>query len=97
MPSRTPVVVLPTAVGAAAGAMPVRTSLPVHGLDLKEHLTAIERDLIRQALDECDWVVAHAAKRLAMGRTTLVEKMRKLELARDDEDPGLVVAPTSGL
>ena len=57
--------------------------LPRAGLDLKEHLTVIERDLIQQALDETDWVVAHAAKRLCMGRTTLVEKMRKFELARE--------------
>ena len=57
--------------------------LPRAGLDLKEHLTVIERDLIQQALDDTDWVVAHAAKRLCMGRTTLVEKMRKFDLARE--------------
>ena len=49
------------------------------------HLTVIERQLIRQALDDCDWVVAHAAKKLAMGRTTLVEKMRKFDLNRDEK------------
>jgi sigma-54 specific flagellar transcriptional regulator A len=59
--------------------------LPQAGLDLKEHLTAIERDLIQQALDETDWIVAHAAKRLCMGRTTLVEKMRKFDLAREGQ------------
>ncbi|MGE0484869.1 MAG: sigma-54 dependent transcriptional regulator [Gammaproteobacteria bacterium] len=59
--------------------------LPQTGLDLKEHLTGIERDLIRQALDDTDWVVAHAAKKLAMGRTTLVEKMRKFDLNRDNQ------------
>ena len=57
--------------------------LPRAGLDLKEHLTVIERDLITQALEETDWVVAHAAKRLCMGRTTLVEKMRKFDLMRE--------------
>ena len=41
-----------------------------------------------QALEEESWVVAHAAKRLQMGRTTLVEKMRKLGLARQDEATG---------
>lgn len=63
--------------------------LPRVGLDLKEHLTQIETNLIRQALDDSNWVVAHAAKRLQMGRTTLVEKMRKLGLERQDEVSGL--------
>ena len=57
--------------------------LPRAGIDLKEHLTVIERDLILQALEETDWVVAHAAKKLCMGRTTLVEKMRKFDLVRE--------------
>lgn len=63
--------------------------LPRVGLDLKEHLTQIESNLIRQALEDSNWVVAHAAKRLQMGRTTLVEKMRKLGLHRQDEVSGL--------
>lgn len=62
--------------------------LPRSGLDLKEHLTQIETTLIMQALEEESWVVAHAAKRLQMGRTTLVEKMRKLGLGRQDEMTG---------
>ncbi len=56
--------------------------LPASGIDLKEHLSSLEFSLIRQALDDADWVVAHAARRLNMGRTTLVEKMRKYELQR---------------
>jgi len=71
------------------GTDPNLTSLPRVGLDLKEHLTQIETNLIRQALDDSNWVVAHAAKRLQMGRTTLVEKMRKLGLQRQDEVSGL--------
>jgi sigma-54 dependent transcriptional regulator, flagellar regulatory protein len=54
--------------------------LPEQGIDLKEYLTVLESDLIRQALDECNGVVAHAAKRLNMRRTTLVEKLRKYDL-----------------
>jgi sigma-54 specific flagellar transcriptional regulator A len=73
----------------AAGADPTMVSLPRVGLDLKEHMTQIESNLIRQALDDSNWVVAHAAKRLQMGRTTLVEKMRKLRLQRQDEVSGL--------
>ncbi len=56
--------------------------LPEEGIDLKEYLNTMELDLIRQALDECNGVVAHAAKRLNMRRTTLVEKLRKLDLQR---------------
>jgi sigma-54 specific flagellar transcriptional regulator A len=37
-----------------------------------------------QALDEAGGIVAHAARRLRMGRTTLVEKMRKLGIRRHD-------------
>ncbi|MBT8447743.1 MAG: sigma-54 dependent transcriptional regulator, partial [Gammaproteobacteria bacterium] len=59
--------------------------LPREGLDLKQHLADIECALIHQALEESNWVVAHAAKRLHMGRTTLVEKMRKLGFSRRDE------------
>ncbi len=51
--------------------------LPPGGIDLKHYLTRIELDLIRQALDESDGVVARAARLLKMRRTTLVEKMRK--------------------
>lgn len=60
-------------------------ALPEDGLDLKEHLSRLECDLIRQALNECDGVVAHAAKRLKMRRTTLVEKLRKYGLQRGEE------------
>ncbi|WED41806.1 sigma-54 dependent transcriptional regulator [Legionella cardiaca] len=52
------------------------------GIDLKEHLVKTELALISQALNESDWVVAHAANYLNMRRTTLVEKMRKYGLTR---------------
>ncbi|MEO1898347.1 MAG: helix-turn-helix domain-containing protein, partial [Methylococcales bacterium] len=51
------------------------------GIDLKGYLSDLEVDLIRQALHESHGVVAHAARRLSMGRTTLVEKMRKYDLS----------------
>ncbi|HAT1792672.1 TPA: sigma-54-dependent Fis family transcriptional regulator [Legionella pneumophila] len=54
------------------------------GIDLKEHLVKTELALISQALDESDWVVAHAASYLNMRRTTLVEKMRKYGLTRPE-------------
>ena len=56
--------------------------LPSEGIDLKEYLNVLEEDLIRQALQESNGIVAHAAKRLNMRRTTLVEKLRKYESER---------------
>jgi sigma-54 specific flagellar transcriptional regulator A len=55
------------------------------GIDLKEHLVKTELTLITQALEEADWVVAHAASYLNMRRTTLVEKMRKYGLTRPEK------------
>ncbi|MEJ2404315.1 MAG: sigma-54 dependent transcriptional regulator [Candidatus Thiodiazotropha sp.] len=63
--------------------------LPNDGIDLKAHLNNLELSLIQQALDEADGVVAHAAKRLHMRRTTLVEKLRKYGLQRQTESPGI--------
>jgi sigma-54 specific flagellar transcriptional regulator A len=58
--------------------------LPRNGIDLKEHISSLECSLIKQALDEAGGVVAHAAKRLNMRRTTLVEKLRKYGLQRNE-------------
>jgi sigma-54 specific flagellar transcriptional regulator A len=58
--------------------------LPVNGIDLKDYLNRLERSLILQALDDTDCVVARAADRLHIRRTTLVEKMRKYGLQRSD-------------
>ncbi|VAW84470.1 Flagellar regulatory protein FleQ, partial [hydrothermal vent metagenome] len=62
-------------------------ALPEEGLDLKEHLADIESSLIQQALERTDGVVAHGAKLLQMRRTTLVEKMRKYNIHRDNDAP----------
>ncbi|CAG8998406.1 MAG: DNA-binding transcriptional regulator NtrC [Candidatus Celerinatantimonas neptuna] len=59
------------------------SKLPDEGLNLKELLGEIEVDLIRQALEQQDGVVARAAEQLQMRRTTLVEKMKKYQLAKD--------------
>ncbi len=54
--------------------------LPVNGLDLKEYMGNLESNLIRQALDDCNGIVARAADKLKIRRTTLVEKMRKYDM-----------------
>lgn len=71
-----------TVAGTEPNTVETRPRLPPEGLDLKAHLASIEQTLIRQALEESDGVVAHAAKRLQMRRTTLVEKLRKYGLQR---------------
>jgi len=68
---------LPAVVNMNATAL-----LPESGIDLKEYLTGLEQDLIQQALDDSGGVVARAADRLTIRRTTLVEKMRKYGLQR---------------
>jgi len=62
----------------------ISARLPREGIDLKEHISSMECSLIKQALDEAGGVVAHAAKRLKMRRTTLVEKLRKYGLHRTE-------------
>ena len=64
---------------------PSEVRLPRAGLNLKNHLNTIEMNLIRQALKAADGVVAHAATLLQMRRTTLVEKLRKYGLHRDED------------
>ena len=54
--------------------------LPDDGIDLKMHLTAIEQKYIDLALQRTNGVVAHAAKLLGLGRTTLVEKLRRYSI-----------------
>jgi len=65
----------PEIARAADAAMP-----PVHGLDLKQYLANLEKDFIERALRDSGGVVKHAAERLQLRRTTLVEKMRRYDL-----------------
>ncbi len=57
------------------------SALKSGGIDLKDHLSAIEIGLIRKALEEADGTVAEAARLLKIRRTTLVEKLRKYRLS----------------
>jgi sigma-54 specific flagellar transcriptional regulator A len=59
------------------GGPAVESALKKGGINLKDHLSAIEIGLIRKALEEADGTVAEAARLLNMRRTTLVEKLRK--------------------
>lgn len=68
----------------AAGGQDSRVALPMEGFDLKEYLAEKERDMINNALVEANGVVQRAAELLGIGRTTLVEKIRRYDLNRKD-------------
>ncbi len=53
-------------------------------IDLREHLKFVEKRLISNAMRTAEGVVAQAARSLGIGRTTLIEKLRKYELASND-------------
>lgn len=53
-------------------------------INLKQHLTALEKNLIFQALDDTDWVVSKAARVLTLRRTTLIQKIRKLGISSEN-------------
>ena len=89
----------PTGIGTDASVVPLQKRaiqtegaapsaadlLPLNGIDLKEYLSNLEKDLIEKALSDSSGVVARAADRLQLGRTTLVEKMRKYNLQKSQE------------
>ena len=72
---------IPGLVGLDAPAL-----LPVNGIDLKDSLSNLEKQLIQQALDEAGGVVARAAEKLRIRRTTLVEKVRKYGLREEESE-----------
>jgi sigma-54 dependent transcriptional regulator, flagellar regulatory protein len=65
-------------------AVDAEQQLPEQGLDLKEYLAELEIRFISQALERHEFVVARAAEVLGLRRTTLVEKMRKYNLGKDE-------------
>lgn len=73
---------LPEIVNSSVAPTPAdnRVHLPPEGVHLKEYLAKIEQDMIHNALAQSDGVVQRAAELLGIGRTTLVEKIRRHEL-----------------
>ena len=77
-----------TALFAEAPTSPVAPPTPSfidEPIDLKQHMADTERALIIAALEQTDWVNAHAAKLLTLQRTTLVEKMRKYDIKQETD------------
>ncbi|WP_459583862.1 helix-turn-helix domain-containing protein, partial [Enterobacter hormaechei] len=61
-------------------------ALPDEGMDLRNHMANIELGLINEALERTQGVVAHAAQLLGLRRTTLVEKLRKYGIEREQAE-----------
>lgn len=61
----------------------VKPDLADTGFDLKQHLETIEVNLINEALQKAHSVVATAARILGIRRTTLIEKMKKYQIAKN--------------
>jgi DNA-binding NtrC family response regulator len=59
-----------------------RVRIPENGISFNTAVTEFERELILQALNRTNWVKNKAAKLLNLNRTTLVEKMKKINLTR---------------
>ncbi len=65
-------------------AAPFSRVLPPEGVNLKDMVSQIEVDMIKQALQATDGVVARAADILQMRRTTLVEKIKKYGISASE-------------
>ncbi len=58
----------------------VRSTMQDQKVNLKDMLSEIELSYIKEALDNSNGIVSHAAEQLGMRRTTLVEKMKKYNI-----------------
>jgi len=51
-----------------------------NGIDLSQILTTVEKTVITEAMNKANGVIAEAARLLNMNRTTLHERMRRLDI-----------------
>ncbi|MBP1634943.1 MAG: zraR 27 [Acidobacteria bacterium] len=63
---------------AGIGAMPQEFALPEEGIDFEEYVSKVELDLIKQSLERTGGNKGRAAQLLNLKRTTLVEKLKRL-------------------
>ncbi|MBI5559353.1 MAG: sigma-54-dependent Fis family transcriptional regulator [Deltaproteobacteria bacterium] len=59
--------------------------IPQQGFCLSDQVAEFEKGLIVQALDQTNWVKNRAAKLLNVNRTTLLEKMKRYGIEKEDE------------
>jgi DNA-binding NtrC family response regulator len=71
----------PRICGLGTEARPAAVSLPDAGVDLRKAVESYENQLIRQALDRCQWNKKRAANMLGLNRTTLVEMLKRKRIA----------------
>ena len=71
----------PEIQNAQEPALSSSVSLPEDGLDLERFIASLERDLIQRSLDRTGGNKGKAAKLLNLKRTTLVEKIKRLDRA----------------
>src|SRR5947209_3797153 len=69
----------PEIQNAQEPALSSSVSLPEDGLDLERFIASLERDLIQRSLDRTGGNKGKAAKLLNLKRTTLVEKIKRLD------------------
>lgn len=69
---------------SAAGLVP--TSIPDEGIDFSDVVSQVERNLLIQTLDKTGGNKLQAAKLLNLKRTTLVEKIKRLQIDSEDEE-----------
>jgi DNA-binding NtrC family response regulator len=72
---------MPAAASIPAAAPPAAAVLGPDGIDLKQLLADLERAYIREALHLSGGTIARSARLLGLQRTTLIEKMRRFEIA----------------
>ncbi len=70
----------------APGAVPV-APMPVGEVSLPDHLRAVERHLVLEALAQAGGIQARAARQLGISRSNLNYRLRKLDISSPD-DPG---------
>jgi transcriptional regulator with PAS, ATPase and Fis domain len=70
---------LPAEIQQTDGAADPSAWFPEGGMDLEAHMSAIELSLIRQSLERTGGNRRQAADLLRIKRTTLVEKLKRLE------------------
>jgi DNA-binding NtrC family response regulator len=70
--------------GTGSGLFPSLLSTLESGLGFNEAIDLYQRRLILQALDHTGWVKAKAAELLKINRTTLVEKIKKMNIEAPD-------------
>jgi DNA-binding NtrC family response regulator len=61
-----------------------KLDIPEDGICFKTVVTEFEKEIIIQALNKSDWVKNKAAKMLNLKRTTLVEKIKKTHIQKED-------------